>query len=228
MVLSAFDRNDNQASANVTINVIDVNDNAPYFVRPPTDGQSAETPSVSINLKEDAQIGDLVYQVEASDKDSTSQGHITYEFHSANNALVTDAFIIDEKSGEIRVNGPLDFDQTTRHNIYVIASDGEHQIHCTITVNILDTNDQQPVIVISYIPGYMQNNSVTFPENIPKDTPLFWVSVSDSDPGEAGQVTTSIDDNDFFKLERKPKDDPSENEEQYIIYGKLAFPCITK
>lgn len=207
----------------MTINVLDVNDNAPYFVRPESGGLGAdETPSISISMKEDAQIGDLVYQVEANDKDTTSQSDISYEFHTANNDLVTQAFAIDSKTGEITVAGALDFDQTTRHNIYVIASDGEHQIHCTITVNIIDTNDQKPVIMVSYIygDGNMMNNTVSFLENITVETPLFYISVSDSDPGVAGQVATTINDIEFFRLERQENEDASDNTEQYIIFSK--------
>lgn len=226
LVLSAFDVNSNSASANVTINVLDVNDNAPYFVRPESGGLGAdETPSIQVSIEEDAKIGDLVYKVEANDKDTTSQGDISYEFHTANNDLVTQAFAIDSKTGAISVAGALDFDQTTRHNIYVIASDGEHQIHCTITVNILDTNDQSPVIMISYIygDGDMANKTVSFLENITVETPLFYVSVSDSDPGVSGQVATTINDNEFFRMDKQENEDASDNTEQYIIFTRREF-----
>ena len=222
--MSAFDKNRNSASANVTINVLDVNDNAPYFVQPDSSQLgSDETPSISISIKEDAALGDLVYQVEAQDKDTTSQGDIIYQFHTANNQLVTEAFAIDSKTGAITVKSKLDFDQTTRHNIYVSASDGEHEIHCTITVNILDTNDQKPVITVSYIStGQMQNSTVSFPEDISIGTSLFYVDVEDSDPGVSGQVETAINDNEYFSLIQQD-DGANDNRKSYIISSKFHY-----
>ena len=79
-------------TANVTITLIDINDNTPYFV--PSDVYIDEVFS-------DGQVGDLVLTVVAMDDDIGSNGEVRYELEA------NDYFEINETSGEIRVKGPL-------------------------------------------------------------------------------------------------------------------------
>ena len=79
----------------LSINVLDINDNAPRFT----------LPEYLARINESAETGSFVIQVSASDVDEGDNKRISY-FLSSNSA-VADQFNIDEDTGVITTNKPL-------------------------------------------------------------------------------------------------------------------------
>ena len=75
------------ATAMVKINIDDVNDNAPMF----------KQTMYSLNLARDTERGTVIVNVEAVDRDSGSNGRITYTIISGNSERL---FSVDKTSGK--------------------------------------------------------------------------------------------------------------------------------
>ena len=128
----SIDVTDGEATSNadVTINVIDVNENqAPTFIAQTFSAQEIVTGQ-----------GGLVATLVASDPDNDD---ITFSW-DPNDTVTT--FQLDETSGEIRTvnnsQGNLDFETTPQYVLSVIASDGELTTQADITINVTDFNDK--------------------------------------------------------------------------------------
>ncbi len=94
--------------SDVVITVLDINDNAPEFDRP----------RYIFNVPEDAQIGTLVGQVQAEDRDAGDNGKITYRL-----PVETVPFSVNPITGEIRVAGQLDREKVEKYELSITAED---------------------------------------------------------------------------------------------------------
>ncbi|KAM6148964.1 protocadherin alpha-10 isoform 10-T10 [Erethizon dorsatum] len=168
------------------ITVLDVNDNAPMFDR-------AVYPA---KLLENARNGTLVIRLNASDLDEGSNSHILYSFANDVSPMTEAMFYIDSASGEIKVNGKIDFEETKLWKIQVEAVDkGNPPMfgHCTVLIEVLDINDNAPKLVVTSL-------SLPVQEDSPLGTVISLISVSDRDSGINGQVTCSLMPDVPFKL----------------------------
>ncbi|XP_050819034.1 protocadherin alpha-13-like isoform X8 [Gopherus flavomarginatus] len=170
----------------LVITVLDVNDNAPVF------NQSV----YKIRLFENAANGSLVIKLNATDSDDGINRDIIYSLRgsAAHSARVVFSLLPD--TGEIRVNGELDFEDTNLYEVRVQASDrGNPPMvgQCTILVEILDVNDNAPELAVTSL-------SLPVPEDAPSGTVVALISVSDRDSGDNGKVTCSIPPNLPFRL----------------------------
>ena len=142
-----------KSTKNLSIVLLDVNDNAPYFAH----GQ------YHVSVVENNAVGDVVTQLEAQDMDSGENARITYAL-----ARKSDNFAIDEKTGEIRATVQLDAEVLTEPELLeIIATDnGEPKLNGTTTlrVSIKDFNDNAPVFKNqkSYKFQIMENLPITF------------------------------------------------------------------
>ncbi|NWH58331.1 PCDA1 protein, partial [Geococcyx californianus] len=69
---------------------------------------------------------------------------IKYLFGKRVTTEVKDMFTVDEKKGEIRLEGNLDYEQTDRYEISIEARDqGSPPLsgHCKVVLEVLDVND---------------------------------------------------------------------------------------
>ncbi|XP_044515822.1 protocadherin Fat 4-like [Gracilinanus agilis] len=165
-------------SVQLLIKVLDVNDNAPQF------DQSV----YKVRMLENALNGTLVIQLNASDADDGTNGNILYSFRSPVPPEVLHTFHIRSDTGEIRIKGELDFEKNNRYEIQVEAIDkGSLPMagHCTVLVEILDTNDNSPLVSVTSL-------SLPVLEDSPSGTVIALISVSDGDSGANGQVTCSL------------------------------------
>ena len=89
-----------QDKAQIQINVIDVNDNKPYFVQS----------QVVMNITESSQINREVYKVTARDIDSRWNSELRYSLESGN---IGNTFTIDPVSGK-RISIPIFFLNVSR------------------------------------------------------------------------------------------------------------------
>ncbi|KFO19348.1 Protocadherin alpha-6 [Fukomys damarensis] len=188
LVLRATDGGKPELSGTVEllITVLDVNDNAPVFDR-------AIYP---VKLLENTRNGTLVIRPNASDLDEGSNSHIVYSFANDVSPKTENMFYIDSASGEIKVNGQIDFEETRLWKIQVEAVDkGNPPMfgHCTILIEVLDINDNAPELVVTSL-------SLPVQEDAPVGTVIALISVSDRDSGVNAQVTCSLMPDVPFKL----------------------------
>lgn len=115
----------------VLVDVNDYNDNPPVF--PSNHYHTA--------VNELAEPGTVLLPLVVTDADSKQNTHISY-------------FIIDGDphgrfqvyhTGEVCVSRPLDREQVTTYNLQIAATDGGLSSMTTVTVDILDDNDNSPV-----------------------------------------------------------------------------------
>uniref|UniRef100_A0A8C6UCV0 Protocadherin-16 n=1 Tax=Neogobius melanostomus TaxID=47308 RepID=A0A8C6UCV0_9GOBI len=125
----------------VKVHVQDENDNPPAFNQ--TEYHAA--------VREDAAVaGAGVCQVYAADRDSGENGRVTYELKSNPGEV----FYINESSGVIHINKPLDYEAQAYHELIVIARDNGAQPEFStafVGIRVLDVNDNSPTIHVLFL-----------------------------------------------------------------------------
>ncbi|XP_064209160.1 protocadherin alpha-3-like isoform X6 [Anguilla rostrata] len=188
LVLTAVDGGNPPRSGilNVTITVLDNNDNRPVF--------SQEV--YSTTLQENVLVGTVVIQVNATDLDEGTNGDIEYTFGSNLNLKAYDAFHLDHVTGEIRVKGPVDFEDTEVYQLDVQASDKGQPpmtVDCSVIINIRDVNDNSPEIEVTSLSNLVSEDSNP-------GTVIALISVTDIDSGVNGKVICSLSETLHFDL----------------------------
>ncbi|XP_008324712.1 protocadherin-19 isoform X2 [Cynoglossus semilaevis] len=174
----------------LNIKVIDSNDNNPVF----------DEPVYTVNVMENSPVNTVVIDLNATDPDEGTNGEIVYSFNSYVTEKTRDAFKIDPRTGIITVNGILDYENTQIYEIDVQAKDlGPNSIpaHCKVTVNVMDTNDNPPVISLLSLNTEM----VEVSENAQRGYVIALVRVSDKDSGANGKVQCRLQGNVPFRLQ---------------------------
>ncbi|XP_006866298.1 PREDICTED: protocadherin beta-5 [Chrysochloris asiatica] len=165
----------------IRIEVVDINDNAPEFL------QSL----YEVQVPESSPLKSLVVAVSARDLDAGTYGSVTYSLFQGDD--VTQPFVMDEITGELRLKRILDFEAIQYYNVEIVATDGGGLSgKCTVAIEVMDVNDNAPELTMSTL------TSPT-PENAP-ETVVAVFSVSDSDSGDNGRIVCSIQDNLPFLL----------------------------
>ncbi len=211
LVLTAVDGGNPQRSGtlNVTVVVLDNNDNRPVFSQD----------IYSTTLKENIQIGTLVIQVQASDADYGSNGEVTYAFGSDQNPKVYELFSLDKLTGDIHVKGYVDFEDKSIYKLDVQASDkGQPPMitDCRVVVKIFDTNDNKPEIEVTSLAKMV-------PEDSKPGTVISLISVTDRDTGVNGKVACSLSENIPFEL----KQSVQENMYSLVTKGNLDRETVS-
>ncbi|XP_029072653.1 protocadherin beta-5-like [Monodon monoceros] len=166
---------------NITIVVLDINDNAPEFAQ---EFYEAQVP-------ENSSLGSLVLTVSARDLDAGSFGEVSYALFQVDD--VNQPFELNANTGEIRLRKTLDFEEFQSYQVDVEATDGGGLSgKCSLVIKVLDVNDNAPELTMSSLTN-------PIPENLPEIIVAVF-SVSDADSGHNQQVTCSIDDNLPFLL----------------------------
>ncbi|XP_051275698.1 protocadherin-19 isoform X5 [Dicentrarchus labrax] len=174
----------------LNIKVIDSNDNNPVF----------DETVYTVNVMENSPINTLVIDLNATDPDEGTNGEVVYSFHSYVTEKTRDAFKIDPRTGIITVNGVLDYETAQIYEIDVQAKDlGPNSIpaHCKVTVNVMDTNDNPPVISLLSLNTEM----VEVSESAQRGYVIALVRVSDKDSGANGKVQCRLQGNVPFRLQ---------------------------
>ncbi|NWZ91402.1 CAD23 protein, partial [Nesospiza acunhae] len=159
------------APSQVTITVLDENDNSPQF---------DITSDTSVSVAEDSAVGKRVALVLARDPDAGSNGQVTFSLTSGNIGRAFEIRTTNGTYGEVFVARPLDRELLDHYTLRIQASDGgvpprrkEH----ILRVNILDVNDNPPVIDSPF--GY----NVSVSENVGGGTAVAQVRATDRDIG---------------------------------------------
>ncbi|TSK28057.1 Cadherin EGF LAG seven-pass G-type receptor 1 [Bagarius yarrelli] len=160
----------------VEIIVLDANDNAPQFVRAIYQG----------NVFEDATVYTSVLQVSASDRDSGSNGRVSYTFQGGDDG--DGDFFIEPYSGIIRTARKLDRENLATYNLKVFAVDkGVPPLKAAvdIQVSVQDINDNAPVFEKDELYIYVKENSSV-------GSTLARISATDPDEGTNAQILYQI------------------------------------
>ncbi|CAL8068489.1 unnamed protein product [Calicophoron daubneyi] len=171
----AITRKRRTSTLTLLVLVEDANDCRPEFVMPETmqsrkhlkDYPGGKRKCLSINetattfqhqpiiikIPENAPIGYLVKQIVAEDGDAGVNGKVQYSLGPRTNPVTKRLFTLDSSTGELRVSGQLDRENTPLpngfHRITVIASDqGNPPRSSTLRflIYLMDTNDNRPQI----------------------------------------------------------------------------------
>ncbi|NXK96054.1 PCDB4 protein, partial [Formicarius rufipectus] len=170
-------------TAQVRVVVVDANDNMPVF----------EREVYEVRLAENSPPEQLVVRVVAADPDEGSYGEVRYSF-TQTTERTRQLFQLNPATGEIRVVGNLDFEETKTHKMVVKATDGgELSAHCKVQVEVLDVNDNAPEIALTSL-------TASIPEDAPPRTVVALFSVRDRDSGDNGRTECSIDGDLPFSL----------------------------
>ncbi|KAM5299386.1 LOW QUALITY PROTEIN: protocadherin alpha-10-like [Ctenodactylus gundi] len=188
LILTAMDGGKPELTGSISllILVLDVNDNAPVF----------DKSIYEVKMYENQANQTSVIRLNASDMDEGMNKEIVYSFSFLVPPIIRRKFLINERTGEIRINDAIDFEDSNIYEIHVDATDkGNPPMvgHCTVLVEILDENDNPPEVVVTSL-------SLPVKENAQVGTVIALISVSDHDSGANGQVTCSLTPQVPFKL----------------------------
>ncbi|XP_054840806.1 protocadherin alpha-5-like [Eublepharis macularius] len=180
LLLTAFDGGQPALTGTILllITVLDVNDNPPIF------SQSV----YKIQILENAPSGTLVAKINATDLDEGINKEISYSIRSVTPPKLNTIFNIDPNTGQIILNGELDYEDTNSYEIRAEATDkGAYPMsgHCKVLIDILDVNDNVPEMSVSFL-------LVPVPEDSSLGIEVALISISDRDSGANGQVNCSL------------------------------------
>ncbi|XP_068682491.1 uncharacterized protein [Montipora foliosa] len=158
-------------STNVTIIVMDINDNPPIFI-------SRNYTSV----KENVANGTIIFQVKAVDADFGNYSIVTYRLLPGE---YSGKFAIDASSGNITLIGELDHENASEIILRIQATDGEFFTNMTLSINVEDVNDNYPYFSQRWY-------SAIVPENVSIGFLVIKVTAQDKDSGPNGELTYSL------------------------------------
>ncbi|GFO09309.1 protocadherin-11 x-linked [Plakobranchus ocellatus] len=175
-------------SVDITINVLDANDNRPAF----------ESSSFTADVPEDSPQGSTVLSLVASDSDAEQNGRIEFSFSTPTPVKVSEYFGINATTGAIYLAKALDYEKDRRFAFSVTVTDGgtpAKSSEASVIVSVLDRNDNAPQIQVT-LP------QATVRENMKVGSYIAHLSPSDRDSNSNSQITCFVVDNDHFVLQK--------------------------
>uniref|UniRef100_A0A672FPZ6 Cadherin domain-containing protein n=1 Tax=Salarias fasciatus TaxID=181472 RepID=A0A672FPZ6_SALFA len=141
----------------ITVEVSDVNDNAPHFMEP----------VINVFVKENSPTGSIICKISAMDPDLQSNARLSYSLLDSvpRNNPISSVLNINSETGEIVSLQSFNFEELKTFQFKVQATDsGVPPLSSNVTVNVLvlDENDNVPTILAPY----SEHGSVNS-ENIP-------------------------------------------------------------
>uniref|UniRef100_A0A8C7LMU9 Cadherin-23 n=1 Tax=Oncorhynchus mykiss TaxID=8022 RepID=A0A8C7LMU9_ONCMY len=171
LTVVADDGGPKKDSTVVSITILDENDNSPEF---------DITSDSSVEIPENTPIGKRVAVVLGRDKDAGNNALVNFSLVAGNMQDVFEIRTVNHTNGEIYVNSPLDRESVDRYLLKVRAMDSgvpPHYSDLSLIVNILDVNDNTPIIESQG--GY----NVSISENVGGGTSVLRVVATDHDIG---------------------------------------------
>uniref|UniRef100_A0A3P8RFC4 FAT atypical cadherin 1a n=1 Tax=Astatotilapia calliptera TaxID=8154 RepID=A0A3P8RFC4_ASTCA len=162
----------------VTIDVTDLNDNAPVFTEH----------TYRTTISELAPRGHFVSQVQASDPDSSDTNKLEFSIISGNE---DQNFAINKHTGDITISNHRRPHMQPLYNLNVSVSDGVFRSSALVTVKVIGANFHSPTFSqVDYLAELVENS--------PVGTLVAEAKATDDDEGIYGQITYQII-NDFAK-----------------------------
>ncbi|XP_040297150.1 protocadherin gamma-C5-like isoform X2 [Bufo bufo] len=180
LILSAIDggQTARYGSTQITVLVLDINDNAPVF----------DKTKYKISIPEDSPLNETILKLNATDLDEGANGAILYSFDQLTLDSAKTIFQINPQTGEIYVIKELDYEISKSYELFVKAADkGSPKLEgrCVVKVEVEDVNDNTPEISFN-----SKSNEV--PENAPIGTVVGFITVRDRDSGKNGDIRLSV------------------------------------
>ncbi|CAF0860699.1 unnamed protein product [Adineta ricciae] len=162
----------------LVIHINNTNDNEPVF----------KQSSYSFRIPENVPVGTLIGQVSAIDLDSNST--IDYELSTPE---YQSTFYIDHLTGQLHTKVLLDYETVAIYRLNITAkdNDGLHSTHTIVIIELIDVNDNPPMIDSSSsirIPSQMLHT------NTSETIMIARINAKDKDSGRNGQLTYGISD----------------------------------
>ncbi|XP_053319420.1 protocadherin gamma-C5-like isoform X19 [Spea bombifrons] len=173
-------------STQITVIVLDINDNAPVF----------DHSIYKISLMENAPLQTLLIKLNATDSDEGTNAEIEYFFDDHTSDSAKALFDVNKQTGDIYTKGTVDFEDTRYWELSVRAVDKgvpELEGRCIIQVEVEDLNDNPPEITFTSV-----TNAI--PENAPLGTVIGFLVVTDKDTDKNGEIELALSPNVPFKL----------------------------
>lgn len=167
-------RRPKSTSVNMTIYVLDVNDNSPQF----------EQTSYTFDVSENQTLGHtlILLQNKVSDKDSGSNKQLTFGVYPPADS----SFSVNNLTGAVEVAEFLSRKVQNFHVLYVYAIDGgkpQRRANVTININVIEVNDEAPVMILPTKYSFFETNGTTVGK------PFLTLNITDQDAGLAGNVS---------------------------------------
>ena len=181
-------------SINVTVRVLDSNDNDPIF----------ERDSYEVKIVENLPLRTAILKVTATDQDSGVNGQVVYGMSPQTRQAYGDMFGVNNQTGDIFIVGTIDREKADVYQLVVTAEDcgvDSHPVDMTVTVVVTDQNDNPPKVVVNTLTA-IGTDFANVPENSQIGTFVAHVTVSDPDAGRNGSVNCSLDSRQFNFIQR--------------------------
>ncbi|XP_054890882.1 protocadherin alpha-3-like [Poeciliopsis prolifica] len=170
----------------IIVNILDVNDNTPSFSKS----------LYKASVYENAPIGTIVIQLNATDLDEGENGKVTYSFFKRANFNPSQIFFINEETGDISVKGELDYEAQSAYEIHVQVTDkgaSPRRSNAKLLIEVVDVNDNTPEIVVTSLMNPVK-------EDADIGSVVALVTVTDKDGGKNGQTRCKLLGSTPFKL----------------------------
>ncbi|XP_073505820.1 protocadherin gamma-C5-like isoform X44 [Phyllobates terribilis] len=180
LILTAIDGGEpaRSGSTQITVLVLDINDNAPVF----------DQPLYKVNIIENIPLKTTILKVNATDLDEGINSDFIFSFDHRTLQAAKEAFDLDPTTGEIFNKGIVDYEAADMYELFVKAVDkGSPKLEgrCVVQVEIEDVNDNSPEII------FISKNTEV-PENAPIGTVVGLITVKDKDVGKNGEVKLDV------------------------------------
>ncbi|XP_035288647.1 protocadherin alpha-6-like isoform X11 [Anguilla anguilla] len=165
-------------SLNITVIVLDINDHAPV----------CDQQKYSVTVRENVAAGVFLLRVNASDLDAGVNGAVEYSFRGKHNSKAAEIFHLDKITGEIKIVGPVDFEEEQMYELKIQASDRGSvplSTQCKVFVKVEDMNDNKPEIDVTSLSSRIR-------EDAPAGTVVALMGVTDLDSGVNGKVVCTL------------------------------------
>ncbi|XP_018592676.2 protocadherin alpha-3-like [Scleropages formosus] len=175
----------------ITVNVLDSNDNNPVFSKP----------LYKVRVPENVSNGTKIVTLNATDLDEGINSDIVFSFLEHGNVKTLESFSINPETGEISIKGNIDYEENPAFEIRVQAKDKgllPRSSHCKLLIEVIDVNDNAPEISVTSL-------TTTVREDAKLGTAVALITVSDKDSGKNGVVDCHIADSAPFKLQSSYK-----------------------
>ena len=163
------------SAANISVVILDVNDNPPEFGRK----------TYYASMAESSPIGTEVVRVFATSLDIGVNAEIRYSIVGGNEHQ---KFSIDTQTGSITVIEQLDFERAQEFYLTIQALDGGTpplSNHATVNVTVLDSNDNAPIFSQTSYSAVIREDAIM-------GEAVVRLAAADLDGGDNGRVTFTI------------------------------------
>ncbi|XP_069507571.1 cadherin-related family member 2 [Ambystoma mexicanum] len=184
-------------SAEVTVQVMDINDNTPRFYdcKMPdcnfTDPVNSYVGVIDEHTSTRVPIENLTITAYDPDKESNGTFTLSLEGPAAASFSVSPVKIVNTSEVQIQVKDPASVDYETLQvmHVVIVANDSRSGPECcsfaNVTINIRDINDHSPVFADTVY-------KLSVKERSPNGTPVGMITATDPDTGLFGKITYKL------------------------------------